>query len=164
MSLAHVGRAELRRSDVDLGALAAGILARLKAAAPARASRIHIEGGLHAQADPNLMAVALENLLGNAWKYSARRACAQITFGRELRGDVPVYFVMDNGAGFDMAHAAKLFKAFQRLHTEHEFAGTGIGLSIVQRIVDRHGGRIWAEGRKDVGATFFFTLGGERTP
>jgi light-regulated signal transduction histidine kinase (bacteriophytochrome) len=164
MSLARVGRAELRRSGVDLGAIAAGILARLQAGAPARAARVHIQPGLRADADPNLMAVALENLLGNAWKYSARRACAQISVGCEEHDGMPVYFVTDNGAGFDMAHAGKLFKPFQRLHSEQEFEGTGIGLSIVQRIVDRHGGRIWAEGRQDAGATFRFTLGAGPAP
>jgi light-regulated signal transduction histidine kinase (bacteriophytochrome) len=162
MSLARVNRTELRRVDVDLTAIAGAIVARLQAAAPARASRIVIQDDLHANADPNLLAAVLENLLGNAWKYTSRRDCAQITFGCEEREGTPTWFVLDNGAGFDMAKAAKLFTAFERLHSASDFEGTGIGLNIVQRIVQRHGGRVWAEGKSGAGATFFFTLGDAR--
>ncbi|MGH7440185.1 MAG: sensor histidine kinase, partial [Polyangiaceae bacterium] len=103
----------------------------------------------------------LENLLGNAWKFTSKVADPEIVFGREQRDSAPVYFVRDNGAGFDMAHAAKLFGAFQRLHRTSDFEGTGIGLATVQRVVRRHGGRIWAESRVNAGATFYFTLQSE---
>jgi light-regulated signal transduction histidine kinase (bacteriophytochrome) len=108
--------------------------------------------------DASLLRAVLENLLGNAWKFTGMRASTCIAFGCERENGVPIYFVRDNGAGFNMAYADKLFAPFQRLHSAREFPGTGIGLATVQRIVNRHGGRIWAEGETDRGATFYFTL------
>ncbi|MDQ3604487.1 MAG: ATP-binding protein, partial [Actinomycetota bacterium] len=115
--------------------------------------------------DASLLKVALENLLGNAWKFTARERGARIEFGadRDPGPGFLVYYVRDNGAGFDQAYADKLFGAFQRLHGQDEFEGTGIGLATVARIVHRHGGRVWAEGRVGEGATFYFTLGGRDT-
>ena len=161
MSLSRVNRSELHRVETDLSAIAQDILTRLRNANPGRASMVEIQRGVHAKADRNLLAAVLENLLGNAWKYTAKRACAEITFGCEERHGNMTYFVKDNGAGFDMAHAGKLFTAFQRLHAASDFEGSGIGLNIVQRIVRRHNGHVWAEGRIGSGATFYFTLGGE---
>ena len=111
-----------------------------------------------AYGDVPLLRVALENLLRNAWKFTSRHATARIEFGRKPEEGEVVYFVRDDGAGFDMAYSEKLFAAFQRLHREREFPGTGIGLATVQRIIHRHGGRVWAEGAVEQGATFFFTL------
>jgi light-regulated signal transduction histidine kinase (bacteriophytochrome) len=109
------------------------------------------------------MNIALVNLLGNAWKYSAKQMAAQIAFGQELREQETAFYVRDNGVGFDMAHAQKLFSPFQRMHRDSEFEGTGIGLAIVHRIISRHGGHIWAESAPGAGATFFFVLGDERS-
>jgi len=117
-----------------------------------------IQPELTAHADRGMMRILLENLLGNAWKFTARTAQARIEIGADTSGAETVFLVKDNGAGFDMAHAGALFQPFQRLHTEADFPGTGIGLATVRRIVDRHGGRIWAEGTVDRGATVFFTV------
>jgi light-regulated signal transduction histidine kinase (bacteriophytochrome) len=127
--------------------------------APQRAVTWQIEPGVHGVADPGLLRVVLENLLGNAWKYSATREQAQLRFTLSVEEGEAVYAVCDNGVGFDMRYADKLFGAFQRLHGVDEFEGTGIGLSTVQRIVQRHGGRIWAKSKPDKGACFYFTLG-----
>src|SRR5262249_42771968 len=140
------------------------IAERLHAAAPERAGHFSIADGICGEGDSRLLAVLLENLLGNAWKFTSKRKRAEIAFGCEERDGRSAYFVRDNGAGFDMAHAAKLFGAFQRLHSASEFAGTGISLATVQRIAHRHDGRVWAEGKVDGGATFYFTLGGGRSP
>jgi light-regulated signal transduction histidine kinase (bacteriophytochrome) len=111
-----------------------------------------------AQADPRLVAVILENILGNAWKFTSKRLGARIEVSQEVRENENVFFVRDNGAGFDIEHAQRLFAPFQRLHSAEDFEGTGIGLATVHRVVSRHGGRIWAEAATDSGATFFFTL------
>jgi PAS domain S-box-containing protein len=163
LSLSRLTRVELRRSRVDLSALAETVAETLKAGDPARTVRFTAAPGVHAVGDPNLLRIALENLLGNAWKYTTKRPEATIVFGVAEQPDgTSAYFVRDDGAGFDMAHAGKLFGAFQRLHSADEFPGTGIGLATVARIIHRHGGRIWAEGAVDRGATFYFTLGQEK--
>jgi light-regulated signal transduction histidine kinase (bacteriophytochrome) len=117
-----------------------------------------IAPGIIAEGDESLLRAVMQNLLGNAWKYSAKSADARIEFGVCRKDGQPIYFVRDNGAGFDMAHAGRLFGAFQRLHSPAEFPGSGIGLATVARIVHRHGGEVWAEGSPDAGATFYFTL------
>ena len=158
LKLAGISRSEIQRMPVSLSGMAREIAANLQADQPQRRVEWCIADGLDGQADPALMRVVLENLLGNAWKFTAQRACAQISMGGEQQEGRMVYFVRDNGAGFDMNYVDKLFGAFQRLHTTAEFEGTGIGLAIVQRIGRRHGGEIWAQGGVEQGATFSFTL------
>jgi light-regulated signal transduction histidine kinase (bacteriophytochrome) len=158
LSLSRVARAELQREPVDLTALAWGIIGRLRETGPERLVEFVIQEGLTAVGDPQLLEIALSNLLDNAWKFTGKRPGEVIEFGRVLQEGQPVFFVRDNGAGFDPAYADKLFGAFQRMHKASEFPGTGIGLATVQRILHRHGGRIWAEAAVDQGATFFFTL------
>jgi signal transduction histidine kinase len=161
--LSRVTRAELRCQDVDLTALAHAIVERMREAEPARAVEVRIRPGLSAQGDGQLLRIALENLLENAWKFTARQPDARLEFGvTHLPGEA-AYFVRDNGAGFDMSYADRLFAPFQRLHLSTEFHGTGVGLATVQRIIYRHGGRIWAEGSVGQGATFHFTLGRPRS-
>lgn len=127
-------------------------------AQPRRRVEFEIEDGLEVTGDPALLRVAMENLLGNAWKFTSRTGNARIEFGRTIVDDEPAFFVRDNGIGFDMAHVDKLFTPFQRLHGSSEFTGTGIGLATVQRIIRRHGGSIWAEGKEGEGAVFYFKL------
>jgi light-regulated signal transduction histidine kinase (bacteriophytochrome) len=158
LALSRVTRSELVREPVDLSGLAQNVAAQLQKLQPDRRVDIVIAAGMVIEGDARLLRVALENLLGNAWKFTGRRAAPRIEVGLTSDGD-GACFVRDNGAGFDMAYAAKLFGAFQRLHSADEFEGTGIGLATVQRIVNRHGGRIWAIGEVDRGATFYFTLG-----
>ena len=159
LSLARVTRSEIRRERVDLSRLARAAAGRLQSAQPRRQGEFAIAEGLVGTGDSRLLGVLLENLLGNAWKFTGKRPKARVEFGRTREGGEEAYFVRDNGAGFDMAYASKLFGVFQRLHSISEFEGTGVGLATVQRIVRRHGGRIWAEGEVDRGATFYFTLG-----
>jgi len=165
LQLSRVARGELVRAPVDLSALAQSVARRLKDASPDRAIEFLIQPGLAADADARLLEVALTNLFDNACKFSAMRERARIEFGRGASTDpatkstTQAYFVRDNGVGFDTTHAGKLFGAFQRLHAASEFPGSGIGLATVQRIVRRHGGRIWAEAQPDQGACFYFTLG-----
>jgi PAS domain S-box-containing protein len=158
LALSRVTRAELRAERVDLSALAQSIAADLRQGEPDRHAEFLIESGMVAEGDPRLLRAALENLLGNAWKFTRRTAAARIEFGSLRRADETVYRVRDNGVGFDMTYAGKLFGAFQRLHEERQFSGTGVGLATVQRIMHRHGGRVWAEGAVERGATFYFTL------
>ncbi|MDP2309582.1 MAG: ATP-binding protein [Pseudomonadota bacterium] len=158
LELSRTTRSEIRREPVDLSALARVITADLREGQPERQVSVRITEGLVAEGDPRLLRVVLENLLGNAWKFTGTQPRANIEFGVTQREGKPVYFVRDDGAGFDMAQAGKLFVAFQRLHAATEFEGTGIGLTTVQRIVDRHGGQIWADGELGKGATFSFTL------
>ena len=158
LNLSRVTRAELRRETVDLSSLARTVVQRLRDAQPERAVEVVLEEGLRAEADPRLLAVVLTNLLGNAWKFTGKRDGARIEFAALPGTRPPVFRVRDNGAGFDGTYADKLFGVFQRLHGANEFEGTGIGLVTVQRIVRRHGGRVWAEGEVDRGAAFSFTL------
>jgi two-component system, NtrC family, sensor kinase len=158
LELSRVGRAELRRARVDLSELASRILSELHTREPERAVETEVVPGLFVDADSQLMRVVLDNLLGNAWKFTAKASHAKIALGAEQKEGNLVYFVQDNGAGFNMNFAAKLFSPFQRLHTEAEFPGTGIGLATVYRIVDRHGGRVWAEGAVGQGAVVYFTV------
>jgi light-regulated signal transduction histidine kinase (bacteriophytochrome) len=158
LELSRMTRSEILREPVDLSALARAILAELRKGQPERQVTVRIVDGLVADGDPRLLRVVLENLLGNAWKFTGKQPRATIEFGVAQREAKPVYFVRDDGAGFDMAQVGKLFGAFQRLHTAAEFEGTGIGLATVQRIVHRHGGQVWAEGEVGKGATFSFML------
>jgi signal transduction histidine kinase len=153
--LARIGRAELRRSPTDLSAMAHEIIDGLRHDEPARNVEVSIADGLSADADVSLMRVALENLLGNAWKFSSKRSDARIAFGCD---DQQVFSVSDNGVGFAMKDAERIFRGFQRLHGDKEFKGSGIGLSTAQRVIQRHGGRIWAKSEPGAGATFFFRL------
>lgn len=156
--LSRVTRAELHPQRVDLSATARSIIEGLRQRSPERVVDVQVSDDLVAEGDPALLRIVLENLLENAWKFTARLPRARIEVGRLDGKTPPVFFVRDNGAGFDMAYAGRLFGAFQRLHTEADFPGTGIGLATVQRIVNRHGGRVWAEGEVGSGAMFSFTL------
>ena len=159
LGLSRVTRSDLNRARVDLSALARGIAERLQLTEPARRVELVIEPDVLGEGDARLLALVLENLLGNAWKFTASRDPARIEFGVIRDADRTATFVRDNGAGFDMAYVDRLFGVFQRLHSSSEFEGTGIGLATVHRIIRRHGGRVWAEGAVDRGATFYFTLG-----
>jgi two-component system NtrC family sensor kinase len=162
LQLSRVGRAELNRSRVDVSAMVASIVEELARAEPERQVELSIEPGVVAEADSPLLRVVLDNLLGNAWKFTAKAAQARIEFGVDRSGGEPTYFVRDNGAGFDQAYAHKLFGPFQRLHDDRDFPGTGIGLATVYRIIDRHGGRVTAQGKPGEGATLAFTLPAQR--
>lgn len=158
LQLARVTRSEIRRESVDLSEMAHAVVVALQKAEAERAVSIRIEEELLANGDKRLLQIVLTNLLGNAWKFTSKQASVEIHFGKKQTGSETLYFVRDNGAGFDMAYIDKLFGAFQRLHSTSEFDGTGIGLATVQRIINRHGGRVWAEGALNQGATFYFTL------
>jgi len=159
LELSRINRRELRRENVDLSALATEAMAQLRAATPSREIEVRIEPRLHADADPALMRLVLANLLDNACKFSTRAAHSLVEFGCRRDDGGTAWFVRDNGVGFDMAYAAKLFEPFERLHAPSEFEGTGIGLATVARAVQRHGGRVWAESSPGRGATFWFRLG-----
>lgn len=158
LSLARVSRSALQAADVDLSDAATAVIAELRAAQPERHVTTRIATGLHTHGDPVLLRLVLDNLIGNAWKYSSKTKGAVIEIGAQQEERATIFFVRDNGAGFDMAYADKLFGPFQRLHAAKDFDGTGIGLATVQRILERHGGRIWAEAAVGRGATFYFTL------
>jgi DNA-binding response OmpR family regulator len=158
LELSRVGRAELHRADVDLSALACEVASELQRREPERALELVIQPELRADADARLLRIVFENLLGNAWKFTRKVSLARIEVGRADVSPEAPFFVRDNGAGFAMSYADKLFRPFQRLHVESEFPGTGIGLATIQRIIDRHGGRAWAEGEVGRGAVFYFTL------
>ena len=163
LNLSRISRQEMKRREADLSMIARQIAENLTRQDPQRQVEFDIAPELLVQADPNLMKIALENLLNNAYKFTSQCAQAQIKFGVDEQDGHKVYFVRDNGAGFDMAYADKLFTPFQRLHSNNEFPGTGIGLATVKRIINRHGGKIWPESKLKIGTTFYFTLdGGER--
>ena len=158
LQLSRVNRGELGREEVDVSALAERVVADRRRQDPARSVAVTIRPEMIASADPRLLRIVLENLIENSWKFTARREHAEIEVGCQRSTNEIAFYVRDNGAGFDPAYADKLFGAFQRLHAVTDFPGTGIGLATVQRIVHRHGGRVWAEGSVDAGARFSFTL------
>jgi len=158
LNLARVTRAEIHRESIDLSRLANEVVQELQANEPQRAVALKIAEGLATDGDTRLVRVALQNLIGNAWKFTSKRERAEIEFGEKTANGNRTYFVRDNGAGFDPSYASRLFGPFQRLHAANEFPGTGIGLATVQRIVHRHGGAVWAEGFVNRGATIYFTL------
>jgi signal transduction histidine kinase len=158
LGLSRLTRAEMHTQRVDLSALAAGIVADLQQRDPQRQVEVIIQPGMTALGDPTLLSSAISNLLDNAWKFTGKHPHARIEFGETERNGIPCYFVRDDGAGFEANSADKLFQAFRRLHSSSEFAGNGIGLATVARIVQRHGGVVWAEGKVERGATFYFAL------
>jgi PAS domain S-box-containing protein len=162
LNLSLVMRAKIRRKKTNLSKLARTISKELQKAEPQREVEFVIPEGVYAHGDPRLLRRVLENLLGNAWKFTANHPRATIEFGATKKGSDTVYFVRDDGAGFDITYANRLFIPFQRLHSTAEFSGSGIGLAIASRIINRHGGRIWAEGQVEKGATFYFTLKQEK--
>jgi signal transduction histidine kinase len=159
LDLSRSTSATLHRTQLDLSLLARSVLAELAETYPDRRVETFVHPGCYSYADPGLMQVAMQNLFRNAWKFTARSQPAQIEFGCKGPGTAVVFYVRDNGAGFDPGLAGRLFKPFQRLHAASEFPGTGIGLATVQRIIIRHDGKVWAEGELEKGATFYFTLG-----
>ena len=158
LDLSRLTRREMGHEEVDLSALARGVADDLKRAGPQRWARFAVAEGISATGDAGLLRVALENLLENAWKFTSREPEALIEFGAVERAGESVYYVRDNGVGFDVAYAGRIFDPFQRLHAEDEFGGTGVGLATVARVVRRHGGALWAEGEVGRGAAFYFTL------
>jgi light-regulated signal transduction histidine kinase (bacteriophytochrome) len=166
LQLSRVGRSEMQRQKVDLTELAKTLEEELRQAEPQRAVKFVLAPKLLARGDQRLLRIVLENLLRNAWKFSSKKAQACVEVGRLPKGekadfrddDNAVFFVRDNGVGFDMAHADQLFGVFQRLHSTTDFPGTGVGLATVQRIISRHGGRVWAKAAVNQGATFYFSL------
>jgi PAS domain S-box-containing protein len=163
LELARVNRCELNKDRVNLGKLSRDIIADLRLNDPLRNIKIKVAEDMYANADENLLRVVLENLLGNAWKFTSRQQVAKITLDKVFIGEETIFYIKDNGVGLNMKYANKLFGPFQRLHSYEEFPGTGVGLATVQRIIQRHGGRIWVESEPEKGATFYFTLG-EQTP
>ena len=163
LHLSRVTRADLRDQEVDLSSIAGLILARLQESEPERKMDAKVRPGVLVTGDSQLLKIAMENLLANAWKFTAKEPESRIEFGMMQAGGEATYFVRDNGAGFDMTYTDRLFGPFQRLHPQGEFPGNGIGLATVQRIIHRHGGRVWAEGLVGQGATFYFTMGRTRS-
>ncbi len=157
--LSRVTKAEINRSHINLSNLAENIAVELASHAPRRNVTWKIAPDLYAMADPTLIKSVMENLLGNAWKFTSRHPRCMIEVGKMMQNGNEVFYVKDDGAGFDMKYMSKMFAPFQRLHSINEFEGTGIGLATVYRIINKHGGRIWAEGETEKGATFYFTLG-----
>jgi light-regulated signal transduction histidine kinase (bacteriophytochrome) len=162
LRLAHVSHAEMVREPVDLSAMVEAICGRLRDAEPERSFEFAVESGLTASGDGRLLEIAATNLLANAAKFTRPRPLARIEFGHRNGSGETTYFIRDNGVGFDMAYAGNLFTAFERLHKDSQFPGSGIGLAIVERVIRRYGGRIWAESQPDEGAAFYFTIGGKQ--
>jgi light-regulated signal transduction histidine kinase (bacteriophytochrome) len=162
LKLSKISRSEMKLEEVDLTRLAQGVVRRLEESSPGRQASFVIEPNLSVHGDIHFLEVAFTNLLGNAYKFTSQTVGAKIEFGRTTQNGAQVFFVRDNGAGFDMTYAHKLFNAFQRMHSQSEFPGNGVGLAMVKRIVNLHHGRIWVETRVDHGATFFFTLSDQR--
>ena len=161
LQLSRLTRGEFHRAPFDLSQMVVRIFADLQKQEPERKVTLQVEPGLVVLGDARLLQLALENLLANAWKFTSKHPQALIEFGRTIKNGKGVYFIKDDGAGFDMSYAHKLFGAFQRLHDRQEFDGTGIGLATVQRIIHRHGGEVWAEGAVEQGAIIYFSLGGQ---
>jgi light-regulated signal transduction histidine kinase (bacteriophytochrome) len=161
LALSRVTRSTVRHQEIELSSLAEEIAADLRKRDPKRQVEFAIVPGATVVADPGLMRIVLENLMGNAWKFTSRHERAKVEFGSMDRDGKTAFYVRDDGAGFDQAHAHKLFGPFQRLHSIGEFEGSGIGLATVSRIIHRHGGRVWAEGATEQGATFYFTIGSD---
>ncbi|WP_126456170.1 sensor histidine kinase [Sulfuriflexus mobilis] len=159
LKLSRVVRAEMTRAQVDLALLATNVDAQLRERYPEREVQFHLGEDLYVRGDERLLLAVLENLMGNAWKFTANKPAAVVEVGKQEQDGMQVFYVRDNGAGFDEAYAHKLFEPFQRLHSMQEYEGSGVGLATVQRIVHRHGGDVWAEGKIDQGATVYFTLG-----
>jgi len=159
LNLSRVTQTEMEFNEVNMSLIVQSILMNFHRKDPERIAEFIITSSATVKGDNRLLAIALENLLNNAWKFTSGKLHARIEFGVKKDGDDNIYFIKDNGKGFDMKYSDKLFIAFQRLHGEEEFPGTGIGLATVQRIIHRHGGRIWAEGKVNEGATFYFTIG-----
>lgn len=162
LQLSRIGRQQAQFETVDLSSIVNSITTDLQKQNPERQIIVSIQPNITAHAEPNLLHIVLDHLIDNAWKFTSKTTEARIEFGTSEDGDERVYFVKDNGVGFDMKYAGRLFAPFERLHTENEFPGTGIGLAIVRRIINRHHGRVWAEGEVGRGATIYFTLQAER--
>ncbi len=160
LKLSRITRVEIKRADVDLGDIVKTLARELKHNAPERVVEFAVDD-IIVHADAGLMRIVMENLIFNAWKFTSRRPQARIEFSSRQEGEKTIYFVRDNGEGFDMAHSRKLFTPFQRLHSESEFPGTGIGLAIIRRIIEHHGGKVWAEGEVGKGATIYFEVPAE---
>ena len=159
LNLARLSRQEMRRQSFSMSETAEGVITALATAQPQRAVSVVVQSQIQAYADPGLARAVLDNLIGNAWKFTGKTPAPKIEIGARVESGSTVYFVRDNGAGFDMQYAHKLFAPFQRLHHAEEFDGTGIGLTTVKKIVQRHGGRVWIESAVGAGTTVYFTLG-----
>jgi len=159
LDFSRLSRADIVRKEVRLSELAQLVCSELEKAQPERLVRLSIQSDIKVIGDAKLLRIVLENLIGNAWKFTSQQPRAEIQFGSATQDGRLVFFVKDNGAGFDMTYRNKLFGVFQRLHSTKEFPGTGIGLATVQRIIHRHGGQVWAEGKVGKGSAFYFTLG-----